>query len=270
MGSPEDLGEEIIVMGYGGPIEKIADLFLKYSRTHTSIIIGECDITYRGRASSRAPQGIRIVIYKADGSLLIHEGRDRDPLNWQPPGSLCTPSIIEEHLEIVCKNRKHGHEVVVIRFRRILISIWTKLSTTGLEIRGTEKDILETIYREPDLIAPGAVVIGQEVNTPSGKIDLLLRDREGRIYVVEIKNEKAGLGAVNQLIRYVEYIESSIKRAQKRRDGDVIGVLVSPGISGRAKELLIKQKFIHIDPRSFKQIRYSSLMKYIEKGVRDN
>lgn len=265
MVSPEEWGKEIIVLGPGEPLERVADLFLKNSKTHTSIIVGECEITYRGRASSNAPWGVRVVIYKADGSLLIHEGRDRDPLNWQPPGSLCIPSIVEGRLEITCNSKKHGYEVVIIRFKRILISIWSRLSATGLEIRGTEKDILEVIYNKPDLVAPGSVVIGREVDTPSGKIDLLLRDEKGMIYVVEIKNEKAGVSAVNQLDRYVEYIESSVRKTQEER-GTVRGVLVSPGISERARELLIKRGFIHIDPRAFKQARYSTLTEYMGRN----
>ena len=263
MGSPESWEREVIILGPGEPIERIADLFLKNSKTHTSIIIGECDITYKGRASSKAPWGVRVVIYKTDGTLIIHEGRDRDPLNWQPPGSLCIPSTMEGQLVITCNNRKHGYEVVVIRFKKILASIWSKLSTTGLEKRGTERDISEAIYSNPDLIVPGATVIGHEVDTPSGKIDLLLRDREGRIYVIEIKNEKAGLSAVNQLIRYVEYIESAMKRTREEQGKGVIGVLVSPGVSERAKELLIRQGFIHIDPKTFKQTRHLSLTDYI-------
>lgn len=265
MEHPENWEREVIILGSGEPAAKIADLFLKYSKTHTSIIIGECSITYKGRASSSAPYGIRVVIYKADGSLIIHEGRNRDPLNWQPPGSLCIPSATEEGLEITCNSEKYGHEVVIIRFRRILAAIWSRLSATGLEIRGTEKDILETIYRKPDLIAPGATVIGHEIDTPSGKIDLLLRDREGRLYVVEAKNEKAGISAVNQLDRYVEYIERSLKRSSEEKIA-VIGVLVSPGISGRARELLIRKGYIHIDTRTFKQARYTSLTEYMGRS----
>lgn len=264
MESPEGW-KEVVILGPGESVERIADLFLRYSKTHTSIIVGECYITYKGRASSKAPWGVRIFIYKEDGSLIIHGGRDRDPLNWQPPGSLCIPSVTESGLEITCNSRKHGLEEVVVRFRRILVSIWSRLSTTGLEIRGTEKEIADAICNKPDLIVPGAVVIGQEVDTPGGKIDVLLRDKEGKIYVVEIKNEKAGIAAVNQLDRYVEYIGSSIKRASAEKGFMVRGVLVAPGISERAKELLIRKGFMHIDPRAFKQARYSSLTDYIER-----
>ena len=127
MGSPEGWEREVIILGPGEPIERIADLFLKNSKTHVSIIIGECDITYEGRASSKAPWGVRVVIYKADGTLIIHEGRDREPLNWQPPGSLCIPSTVEGQLVITCNSRKYGYEVVVIRFKKILASIWSVL-----------------------------------------------------------------------------------------------------------------------------------------------
>jgi Predicted nuclease of the RecB family len=73
-------GEEIIVLGSSDiDIHMISDLFHRNSKIYTAIIIGECEIHYQGRASSKAPLGTRIVIYKSDGSLLVHEGKDRDP-----------------------------------------------------------------------------------------------------------------------------------------------------------------------------------------------
>lgn len=270
MGDPEKRGEEIIFIE-PDKIEpkRVSELFTRNSRIYTAIIIGECEIQYEGRASSWAELGTRILIYKPDGSLLVHEGRDRDPINWQPPGSLCTSSPKDNVLEITCKSKKHGHEVIVIRFRRIYASLWCRLSTKGLVIRGTERDLLELLQSNPELIASGASVIGKEVETPSGKIDLVLRDRDGNIYVVEIKNEKAGVSAVKQLERYVEYIESSISRTSARERIRVIGVIVSPGVSERAREIIVMRGYRHIDPSSFRDVKYSTLTRFM-RGDSEN
>ncbi len=258
-------GEEIIVLGSSDiDIHRISDLFHRNSKIYTAIIIGECEIHYQGRASSKAPLGTRIVIYKPDGSLLVHEGKDRDPLNWQPPGSLCISDADKGFLEIRCRSRKYGHEVVSIRFKRVLTVIWCRLSTKGLEIHGTEKDLVEMIYMNPSIISPSAKVIGREVETPSGKIDLILRDDLSNIYVVEVKNEKAGISAVNQLDRYVKYLESMQSRSPDiaRR---IIGVLVSNGITRRAREALIERGYIYIDSMSLKISNTSqTLMKYVK------
>lgn len=265
MGSPE--GEEIIVLSPPNiDIHRISDLFHRNSKIYTAIIIGECEIHYQGRASSKAPLGTRIVIYKPDGSLLVHEGKDRDPLNWQPPGSLCTSEIDKGFLEIRCSSRKYGYEQVMIRFKRILAAIWCRLSTKGLEIYGTEKDLVEMIYMNPSVISPSAKVIGKEVETPSGKIDLILRDDSGNIYVVEVKNEKAGISAVNQLDRYVKHLESMYSRSPNNTR-KVIGVLVSSGITRRAREALIERGYIYIDSTDFKISNIGqTLMKYIKYG----
>jgi len=271
MGDPEGRAEEIIFIGPGKIHPKnVSELFTRNSRIYTAIIIGECEIYYEGRASSKAELGTRILIYKPDGSLLVHEGRDRDPLNWQPPGSLCTPSVKENVLEITCESKKYGYEVIVIKFRRILASLWCRLSTKGLVIRGTERDLLELLQSNPELIAPGASVIGKEVETPSGKIDLVLRDRDENIYVVEIKNEKAGVSAVNQLERYVEYLENSISRTSAREKKiRVIGVIVSPGVSERAREIIVRRGYRHVDPSSFRDVKYSTLTRFM-KGDSEN
>jgi len=281
-------GEEIIVLdSQSVDINRISDLFHRNSKIYTAIIIGECEIHYQGRASSIAPLGTRIVIYKPDGSLLVHEGKDRDPLNWQPPGSLCISDADKGFLEIRCRSRKYGHEIVsirfkriltaiwcrstrygyeivTIRFRKILSAIWCKLSTKGLEIRGTERDIVEVISSNPEIIASGAKIIGREVETPNGKIDLILRDDAGNIYVVEVKNEKAGIGAINQLDRYVKHIESIYRKAKQASGEKIVGVLVSNGISKRARELIIDKGYLHIDAGSFKSSKYPTLTKYIK------
>ncbi len=42
------------------------------SRHRTVVIVGECTVDYDGRASSKLESGERLVIFKPDGSALIH------------------------------------------------------------------------------------------------------------------------------------------------------------------------------------------------------
>jgi len=262
MGTPA--GEEIIALGPGEiDLDRVSELFQRNSRLYTAIFIGECEVDYRGRASSKAPPGVRLVIYKPDGSLLVHEGRDRDPLNWQPPGSTCVSSVEGGLLEIKCRNRKFGYEEVMIRFRRLIHAAWFRLSAKGLEIYGTEKDLVEVVSSNPEVIAPGARVIGREVGTPSGKIDIVLKDGEGNIYVVEVKNERAGIAAVHQLERYVEHVETMMARSPGNK-GRAIGVLISPSITQRAREVLASRGYIYIDSGSFTNRKLSTLARYFK------
>jgi len=58
------------------------------SRHRTVVIAGKCIVEYDGRAKSRLEVGERLVIFKPDGSALVHRPKDYSPVNWQPPGSI--------------------------------------------------------------------------------------------------------------------------------------------------------------------------------------
>lgn len=264
MGARGREGELLILWESPDPV-KVSRLFAANSRSLTALVVGECEIFYEGRAFSRAPRGVRILIYKPDGSLLIHEGRDRDPLNWQPPGSICSPRAEGELLEILCKSTRHGLEVVRARFSRILFAAWARLSASGLDLRGGERDLVEEIASNPSLIVPGASLIGRDVETPAGKVDLLLRGPGGEIYAVEVKNEKAGVSAASQLKRYVE----SLRRASEGAGQKILGILVSPGITRRAREILDLEGFAHVDPRGFRRVERLSLTRFARPGKGD-
>ncbi|MFQ5999898.1 MAG: endonuclease NucS, partial [Candidatus Bathyarchaeia archaeon] len=47
------------------------------------IIVGNCWVDYRGRASSKLEPGERIVVIKGDGSVLVHRPVGYEPVNWQ-------------------------------------------------------------------------------------------------------------------------------------------------------------------------------------------
>jgi hypothetical protein len=62
-------------------------------RTHTSetdstvldvrLLVARCEVQYTGRLTARLPEAVRLLMFKADGSFLVHEdaGGFR-PLNW--------------------------------------------------------------------------------------------------------------------------------------------------------------------------------------------
>nr|NIQ34044.1 DUF91 domain-containing protein [Nitrososphaeria archaeon] len=64
-------------------------LELIYDNGHRSMILllGDCCVSYQGRAKSYLDFGERLVIVKKDGSVLVHTGELREPVNWQPPGT---------------------------------------------------------------------------------------------------------------------------------------------------------------------------------------
>ena len=62
----------------------------------------------------------------------------------------------------------------------------------------------DMIWQRPELIEPGFRATSREYHTPQGYIDILGKDREGNLTLLELKSRKAGVQAVKQLRRYVD------------------------------------------------------------------
>jgi RecB family endonuclease NucS len=47
------------------------------------LLVARCEVLYTGRLTARLPEAVRLLMFKADGSFLVHEdaGGFR-PLNW--------------------------------------------------------------------------------------------------------------------------------------------------------------------------------------------
>src|SRR6266536_2945233 len=57
------------------------------------LVIARCSVDYTGRLTARLASAVRLLIVKADGSVLVHsDGGSYKPLNWMSP-----PCRLEEH-----------------------------------------------------------------------------------------------------------------------------------------------------------------------------
>ena len=101
-------------------VEKAAKIIKKAVSEHkTVILVGNCWVDYRGRASSKLEPGERIVIIKEDGSVLVHRPSGYEPINWQPAGCNIQTSVKDETLQVRAIRRKPS-ESVSIFFNQIL------------------------------------------------------------------------------------------------------------------------------------------------------
>ena len=67
------------------------------------LIVARCEVRYFGRLNALLPEALRLIIVKADGSVLIHaDAGGYKPLNWMTP-----PTVIEESPERILV-RKRG------------------------------------------------------------------------------------------------------------------------------------------------------------------
>ncbi|MEM1527058.1 MAG: endonuclease NucS [Ignisphaera sp.] len=225
------------------------------------LIVGEMSIEYTGRASSYAPNAYRLLIVKPDGALLVHESTRVDPLNWQPPRSVAYFECIENKLKVKSV-REDPHEEVIIEFSSIDFIKVCDLASTKLTVIGRESDIVRVILMNPSVIEDNAVAIGSDVPTTYGKIDVLLR-KDNKLIVVEVKNEKAGVSAVVQLKRYVEFYAN--------QGQEVEGVLVAPDISRDALALLNREGYRFIDFNTLRSRSGTSktLEKFFKMGKKN-
>ncbi|ASJ13479.1 hypothetical protein A3L14_00135 [Thermococcus thioreducens] len=205
-------------------------------------IFARCKVHYDGRAKSELGSGDRVIIIKPDGAFLIHQSRKREPVNWQPPGSFV---MMEERdgILVLRSVRRKPKEILEVELEEVyLISLFKAEDYEELALTGSEAEMAEMVFRNPELIEPGFKPLFREKQIGHGIVDILGRDRDGNLVVLELKRRKADLHAVSQLKRYVE--------ALKREHETVRGILVAPSLTAGAKKLLEKEglEFRRVQP----------------------
>src|SRR5205823_775766 len=60
------------------------------------IVIARCTVDYVGRLTAHLPLATRLLVIKADGSILIHADAGTKALNWMPAGSCLTYHAVQQ------------------------------------------------------------------------------------------------------------------------------------------------------------------------------
>jgi RecB family endonuclease NucS len=201
------------------------------SQRKTLIIVGNCWVHYRGRASSRLEPGERILMIKEDGSLLVHRSIGYEPVNWQPPGCNFHVHAEDGALQIRAVRRKPAESVRVYFDRIHLVSALSLVDSGEFSLYASEGDMQKAILLEPSLVEEGFKPISYEKRVKPGFVDVYGVDKDGNLVVVEIKRRTASGEAVLQLARYVDAIRG-------KADRDVRGILVAPDIARGVQRLL--------------------------------
>lgn len=220
-------------------------------RRGAAVVVGLCEVHYRGRAEAHLPPGRRLLVLKRDGTLLVHDGEKAQPRMWNPPGS-SSAAYVEDGQLVVKSVRSRPLESVVARFLSVDFVGVFQLDSGGLELVGSERDMVEALRRAPHLLEEGLEVVGVEVPTSVGHIDILARDRDGAYVAVEVKRDVASHEAVFQLRRYVEELARRGTRAR--------GILAAPDVTASAMEYLrrYRLKFVKLNPRELTASTYKN------------
>lgn len=175
------------------------------------LVVARCSVDYAGRLSSHLPLGTRLLVLKADGSVLVHaDTLSYKPLNWMSPP--CITSTVEPDAdqrdagvtEIWKVTQAKTADLLVISIHEILHDSTHELGQDpGLQKDGVEADLQKLLAEQIELLGDGHRLVRREYMTAIGPVDILARDANGGAVAVEIKR-RGDIDGVEQLTRYLE------------------------------------------------------------------
>jgi endonuclease len=178
------------------------------------LIVARCEVTYTGRLSAYLPESTRLLMLKADGSVLVHaDAGGYKPLNWMTP-----PTVVEDEGDVLVVRKRAGksEDRLEIRLVEVLSDVEHEMGeAAGLEKDGVERDLQEALAADPAVLGEPLRLVRREWSTDVGPVDLMCRDDEDGWVAVEIKRVGT-IEAVEQLSRYLECIRVDPAKAACR------------------------------------------------------
>lgn len=176
------------------------------------IVVAECSVVYSGRLSAHLPAARRVLLVKADGSVLVHsDGGSYKPLNWMsPPCRLTETEPSAEQVEMgvaavwTVQHTKTDDRLEVLLYEVISDSSVDLGVDPGLVKDGVEAHLQQLLAEQVALLGEGHRLIRREYPTAIGPVDILARAPQGHV-AVEIKR-RGDIDGVEQLTRYLELL----------------------------------------------------------------
>jgi endonuclease len=169
------------------------------------LLVARCEVRYTGRLTAALPEATRLLVFKADGSVLVHDDSGAyKPLNW-----MTAPCVIEESGDSIVVRKRAGktEDRLEIRLAEILSDVTHDMGeSAALQKDGVERHLQEELAAQPAALGQDLQLVRREWPTDIGPVDLMCRDEAGDWVAVEIKRIGT-IDAVEQLTRYLERIE---------------------------------------------------------------
>ncbi|MEJ7744906.1 MAG: endonuclease NucS [Nocardioidaceae bacterium] len=168
-----------------------------------ALVIARCQVDYAGRLTAHLPIATRLLIVKADGSILVHsDGGSYKPLNWMSaPCSLVEGHDAAGQREWLVE-AKNGDTLRILIEHVVSESAYELGADPGLQKDGVERHLQELLAEHPASLGEGLTLVRREFPTAIGAVDLLCRDVDGASVAVEIKR-RGDIDGVEQLTRYL-------------------------------------------------------------------
>ncbi|MGB8651381.1 MAG: endonuclease NucS [Mycobacteriales bacterium] len=188
------------------------------------LVLARCTVDYVGRLTAHLPEAVRLLVRKADGSVLVHaDSGGYKPLMWMTPPC----STLETDGLWTVTNK--GGEQLVVTVHEVLSDVAHELGTDpGLVKDGVEKELQALLAEQCHVLGEGFTLVQREYFTDIGPVDLLCKDASGAHVLVEVKRH-AEIDGVEQLTRYLQRVSTVL--------GEVQGILAAQSFKPQAKVL---------------------------------
>ena len=169
------------------------------------IVVARCSVDYDGRLTAHLPEAVRVLMVKADGSVLVHaDGGSYKPLNWMSPPCALAIDDADEHQTWVVTNK--AGETLTITVMEVHHDSQHELGLDpGLVKDGVEAHLQKLLAEHVETLGTGWSLVRREFPTAIGPVDLLCRDSSGAAVAVEIKR-RGEIDGVEQLTRYLDLL----------------------------------------------------------------
>jgi hypothetical protein len=169
------------------------------------LIVARCEVTYAGRLATVLPMAVRLLVLKADGSMMVHaDSGGYKPQNWMTaPTAIDVDGDPPTRIEV---RKLKGEERLEIAIDEVLLDMTHDMGeAAALEKDGVERDLQELLAAAPQYCGEGFRLVRREWPTDIGPVDLMCRDPAEGWVAIEIKRVGT-IDAVEQLSRYLERI----------------------------------------------------------------
>ncbi len=211
------------------------------------IIVADCSAEYTGRLQATLPMARRVLLIKADNSLLIFsELGSYKPLNWM--ASPCTITDItpdyadddpatEVPQKVIRATATKSTDILEVTLQHIYSDETYDLGEDpGLIKDGVEDHLQRYLAEQIERIGEGATLVRREYPTAIGPVDIMAVDGNGVHVAIEIKRH-GGIDGVEQLTRYCELLNRDPLLAPVR------GIFAAQTITPQARTLATDRGF---------------------------
>jgi len=170
------------------------------------LVIASCSVDYVGRLTAHLPSATRLLLVKADGSVLVHsDGGSYKPLNWMSPPCSLTTDVDDDGVGTWTVTNKAGEKLVITLDEVHHDSAHELGVDPGLVKDGVEAHLQALLAAQIEVLGEGWRVVRREFPTAIGPVDIMCRDADGRSVAIELKR-RGDIDGVEQLTRYLELL----------------------------------------------------------------